>query len=103
MRLFTIGNFSAQGQLAFEAQIDLIYLCKVERGKRGSNPVVMARVANALNVELSASCIWFQLLLRSSRSFNHRFEFLSSICINRLDLTLTSIGIRLMEVKRFPL
>lgn len=41
-----------QEQLAFEAQIDLTYLGGIERGRRNPSLLVMARIANALAVDL---------------------------------------------------
>jgi transcriptional regulator with XRE-family HTH domain len=43
-----------QEQLAFEAQIDLTYVGGIERGRRNPSLLVMARVADALDVELVA-------------------------------------------------
>jgi transcriptional regulator with XRE-family HTH domain len=41
-----------QEQLAFEAEIDLTYMGGVERGKRNPSLLVMARIADALGVQL---------------------------------------------------
>jgi transcriptional regulator with XRE-family HTH domain len=41
-----------QEQLAFEAEIDLTYVGGIERGKRNPSLMVMARIADALNVPL---------------------------------------------------
>jgi transcriptional regulator with XRE-family HTH domain len=41
-----------QEQLAFEAEIDLTYMGGIERGKRNPSLVVMARIADALAVQL---------------------------------------------------
>jgi transcriptional regulator with XRE-family HTH domain len=41
-----------QEQLAFEAEIDLTYMGGIERGKRNSSLLVMARIADALGVQL---------------------------------------------------
>jgi transcriptional regulator with XRE-family HTH domain len=42
-----------QEQLAFEAQIDLTYMGGIERGRRNPSLLVMARIADALEVPLS--------------------------------------------------
>ncbi len=42
-----------QEQLAFDAQIDFTYVSGIERGKRNPSLMVMARIADALNVELT--------------------------------------------------
>jgi transcriptional regulator with XRE-family HTH domain len=42
-----------QEQLAFESEIDLTYVGGIERGKKNPSLMVMARIASALNVELS--------------------------------------------------
>jgi transcriptional regulator with XRE-family HTH domain len=41
-----------QEQLAFEAEIDLTYVGKIERGRRNPSLLVMARIADALGVPL---------------------------------------------------
>jgi transcriptional regulator with XRE-family HTH domain len=41
-----------QEQLAFEAEIDLTYMGGIERGKRNPSLLVMARIADALEVSL---------------------------------------------------
>jgi transcriptional regulator with XRE-family HTH domain len=41
-----------QEQLAFEAKIDLTYMGGIERGKRNPSLLVMARIADALGVNL---------------------------------------------------
>jgi transcriptional regulator with XRE-family HTH domain len=41
-----------QEQLAFEAGIDLTYVGGIERGKRNPSLLVMARIADALGVQL---------------------------------------------------
>lgn len=41
-----------QEQLAFEAHIDLTYVGGIERGKRNPSLLVMARIADALKVDL---------------------------------------------------
>jgi transcriptional regulator with XRE-family HTH domain len=41
-----------QEKLAFEAEIDLTYMGGIERGKRNPSLLVMARIAQALNVSL---------------------------------------------------
>ena len=38
-----------QEQLAFEASIDLTYVGGIERGRRNSSLIVVARIATALN------------------------------------------------------
>jgi len=38
--------------LAFEAEIDLTYVGGIERGKRNPSLLVMARIADALGVQL---------------------------------------------------
>ena len=40
-----------QEQLAFAAEIDLTYVGGIERGKRNPSVVVLARIANALEIE----------------------------------------------------
>ena len=42
-----------QEQLAFEAEIDLTYVGGIERGKRNPSLLVMARIADALGVDLA--------------------------------------------------
>jgi transcriptional regulator with XRE-family HTH domain len=42
-----------QEKLAFEAEIDLIYVGGIGRGKRNSSLLVMARIAAALSVPLA--------------------------------------------------
>jgi transcriptional regulator with XRE-family HTH domain len=41
-----------QEQLAFEAEIDLTYMGGIERGRRNPSLLVMARIADALGVQL---------------------------------------------------
>jgi transcriptional regulator with XRE-family HTH domain len=41
-----------QEKLAFEAEIDLTYVGGIERGKRNPSLEVMARIADALSVQL---------------------------------------------------
>jgi transcriptional regulator with XRE-family HTH domain len=41
-----------QEELAFEAEIDLTYVGGIERGKRNPSLMVMARIAEALSVQL---------------------------------------------------
>ena len=41
-----------QEQLAFDAGIDLTYMGGIERGKRNPSLLVMARIADALGVQL---------------------------------------------------
>jgi len=41
-----------QEQLAFEAEIDLTYMGGIERGQRNPSLLVMARIADALGVQL---------------------------------------------------
>jgi transcriptional regulator with XRE-family HTH domain len=43
----------SQEQLAFDAEIDLTYLGGIERGKRNPSLLVMARIAEALSVNLT--------------------------------------------------
>jgi transcriptional regulator with XRE-family HTH domain len=40
-----------QEQLALEAKIDLTYVGGIERGKRNPTVIVLARIADALNIE----------------------------------------------------
>jgi len=40
-----------QEQLALEAKIDLTYVGGIERGKRNPSVIVLARIAEALNIE----------------------------------------------------
>jgi transcriptional regulator with XRE-family HTH domain len=42
----------SQEQLAFESEIDLTYVGGIERGKRNPSLLVMARIADALRVQL---------------------------------------------------
>ncbi len=42
-----------QEELAFEAEIDLTYMGRIERGRRNPSLLVMARIANALSVPLA--------------------------------------------------
>jgi transcriptional regulator with XRE-family HTH domain len=41
-----------QEELAFEAEIDLTYIGGIERGRRNPSLLVMARIADALSVQL---------------------------------------------------
>lgn len=41
-----------QEKLAFEAEIDLTYMGGIERGRRNPSLLVMARIAEALGVQL---------------------------------------------------
>ena len=41
-----------QEELAFEAEIDLTYMGGIERGKRNPSLLVMARIADALGIQL---------------------------------------------------
>jgi transcriptional regulator with XRE-family HTH domain len=41
-----------QEQLAFEAEIDLTYMGGIERGNKNPSLLVMARIADALGVQL---------------------------------------------------
>lgn len=41
-----------QEQLAFEAKIDLTYMGGIERGNRNPSLLVMARIADALGIQL---------------------------------------------------
>lgn len=43
-----------QEQLAFEAKLDLTYVGGIERGRRNPSLMVMARIADALKLELAA-------------------------------------------------
>ncbi len=43
-----------QEQLAHEAQLDLTYVGGIERGRRNPSLLVLVRIAEALNSELSA-------------------------------------------------
>jgi transcriptional regulator with XRE-family HTH domain len=42
-----------QEQLAFEAQLDLTYIGGIERGRRNPSLLAMARIAEALGVDLA--------------------------------------------------
>lgn len=42
-----------QEQLAFEAKLDLTYIGGIERGRRNPSLLAMARIADALGVELA--------------------------------------------------
>jgi transcriptional regulator with XRE-family HTH domain len=42
-----------QEELAFEAKIDLTYVGGIERGRRNPSLLVMARIADALSVQLT--------------------------------------------------
>jgi transcriptional regulator with XRE-family HTH domain len=53
VRKFRQQRKLTQEQLAFEAQIDLTYMGGIERGKRNPSLLVMARIADALEVALS--------------------------------------------------
>ena len=52
VRRFREARGFTQEQLAFEAQLDLTYVGGIERGRRNPSLMVMARLANALAVEL---------------------------------------------------
>ena len=42
-----------QEQLAFEARLDLTYIGGIERGRRNPSVLALARIAEALNAELT--------------------------------------------------
>lgn len=48
-----IAKGLTQEQLAFEAKIDLTYAGGIERGRRNPSLLVMARIADALEAELT--------------------------------------------------
>ena len=52
VRKFRQQRKLTQEQLAFEAEIDLTYMGGIERGKRNPSLLVMARIADALGVQL---------------------------------------------------
>ena len=52
VRRFRRRKGLTQEQLAFEAEIDLTYMGGIERGKRNPSLLVMARIADALGVQL---------------------------------------------------
>jgi transcriptional regulator with XRE-family HTH domain len=53
VRRFRRQKGLTQEELAFEAEIDLTYMGGIERGKRNPSLLVMARIANALGVQLA--------------------------------------------------
>lgn len=53
VRKFRQQRGLTQEQLAFEAEIDLTYVGGIERGKRNPSLIVMARIADALSVQLT--------------------------------------------------
>lgn len=50
VRRWRLKRGLTQEQLAFEAQIDLTYLGGIERGKRNPSLIVIARIAQSLQV-----------------------------------------------------
>jgi transcriptional regulator with XRE-family HTH domain len=52
VRKYRLQRGLTQEQLAFEAEIDLTYVGGIERGKRNPSLSVMARIADALSVNL---------------------------------------------------
>lgn len=50
VRALRIAKGITQEELAFEADLDLTYVGGIERGKRNPSLMVMARLAEALNV-----------------------------------------------------
>lgn len=50
VRRWRLDRGFTQEQLAFEAQIDLTYLGGIERGRRNPSLMVMARIAESLQV-----------------------------------------------------
>jgi transcriptional regulator with XRE-family HTH domain len=53
VRKFRQQRKLTQEQLAFEAEIDLTYVGGIERGRRNPSLLVMARIADALQVPLA--------------------------------------------------
>lgn len=53
VRLLRQAKGLTQEQLAFEAKIDLTYLGGIERGRRNPSLIVMARIASALDADLT--------------------------------------------------
>lgn len=53
VRRFRQARGITQEQLAFEAGLDLTYVGGIERGRRNPSLVVMARISDALRVELA--------------------------------------------------
>lgn len=51
VRRWRLERGLTQEQLAFEAQIDLTYLGGIERGRRNPSLMVMARIAQSLQVQ----------------------------------------------------
>ena len=52
VRKFRLARGLTQEQLAFEAGIDLTYVGGIERGNRNPSLMVMARIADSLNVRM---------------------------------------------------
>lgn len=53
VRRIRLQRGMTQEQLAFEAEIDLTYVGGIERGKRNPSLMVMARISEALSIQLS--------------------------------------------------
>lgn len=54
VRTLRLARGLTQEQLAFEADLDLTYVGGIERGKRNPSLLVMARLAESLDVPLTA-------------------------------------------------
>jgi transcriptional regulator with XRE-family HTH domain len=52
VRRYRRARSLTQEQLAFEAKLDLTYIGGIERGRRNPSLLAMARIADALGVEL---------------------------------------------------
>lgn len=52
MRRVRLSRGLTQEELAVDAEIDLTYLGGIERGRRNPSLLVMARIADALSIDL---------------------------------------------------
>tara|TARA_R110000851_G_scaffold299871_1_gene455913 strand:+ start:531 stop:743 length:213 start_codon:yes stop_codon:yes gene_type:complete len=53
VRRLRLAKSMTQEALAFEAELDLTYIGGIERGRRNPSLIAMARIADALDVNLS--------------------------------------------------
>jgi transcriptional regulator with XRE-family HTH domain len=53
VRRLRLARGLTQEKLAFEAELDLTYIGRIERGRRNPSLLVMARIADALSAPLT--------------------------------------------------
>lgn len=53
VRRYRLEQGRTQEQLAFDAQLDLTYIGGIERGRRNPSLLVLARIADALKIDLT--------------------------------------------------